>query len=162
MQFVTLDTGFKGAMVLFEGTRPLDALTFYKIGNGINISEVSQTLEKWKPERVFIEIFPPQPYQGVKATSSQWKVIGQLDAICQLQTEVEYIYVSTWTSFTKRLSLNPLQKNKQISQELTHAYFSQFSEPYKKRKLYHDGIADCLCLSLYVNRDHYVDDIISI
>jgi hypothetical protein len=165
MRFVTLDTGYKGAMVLFDIVEPLgeiqpiEAFEFKKLGVGINIHEIKDKLQLWNPETIYIEIFPPQPYQGVKQTSSQWRVIGQLETLCQLCCWVEYIYVATWTAFTKRLSTSP-SANKQISQELVDRYFMDFAKPYKKRKLYHDGIADCLAMGLYVLRDNYLDDLL--
>jgi len=160
MKYVTLDTGFKGAMILWQDTTPIEAFLFKKVGTGINIREVADKLIDWNPGKIYIEIFPPQPYQGVGQTSAQWRVIGQLDSICMLFCDViEYIYVATWTSFTKRLSANPSQPNKKISQELCLKYFYDFSVEYKKIKLVHDGVADCLTIGIYVNRDDYIDDL---
>ncbi len=160
MIYVTLDTGFKGAMVLWQDATPIDAMVFKKVGKGINIREVSDKLLEWNPEKIYIEIFPPQPYQGVGQTSAQWRVIGQLDSICTMFCDfIEYIYVATWTSFTKRLSADPTQKNKTISQELSFKYFPEFSLRYRKTKLVHDGIADCLVIGIYVNRDDYINDL---
>jgi len=160
MKYITLDTGYKGGMVLWLGGQPLAGFAFKQIGTGINIDDVHLKLREWKPEKIYIEIFPPMPMQGVKSTSAQWRVIGQLETLCQLYADVvEYIYVATWTSFTKRLSVNPNQQNKKISQELTRKYFSEFAAPWKKTKLFHDGIADCLALGIYVNRDEYINDL---
>ncbi len=160
MKYITLDTGFKGGMVLFDNHLPIDAFAFHKVGKGINLHEVDEKIDEWNPDVIYIEIFPPQPYQGVSTTAAQWRVIGALETICQLNcTRVEYIYVATWTSFTKRLSHTPGLPNKKISQELTARYFSKFAESWKKRKLYHDGIADCLAIGIYINRDEYLNDI---
>jgi hypothetical protein len=160
MKYCIIDTGFKGSIVLFEDAVPIDAFLFKKIGSGINIREASDKILEWIPEKVYIEIFPAQPYQGVSTTAAQWRVIGQIDAICMMFCDViEYIYVATWTSFTKRLSLDPNQPNKNISQELSWKYYPEFSLIYKKTKLIHDGVADCLTIGLYVNRDEYLEDL---
>ena len=160
MRFVTLDTGYKGGMVLFVDNRPVEGFLFSKVGKGINLHEIDHQLKIWKPGRVFIEIFPPQPYQGVTTTASQWRVVGSLETLCQLNcTTVEYIYVATWTAFAKRLSMIPSQPNKKISQELTERFFPEFAKQFKKRKNYNDAIADCLAMATYVLRDNFIDEI---
>lgn len=166
MRFVTLDTGFKGAMVLFDiveplgEAQPIEAFAFKKVGVGVNIGEIQDKIHLWCPQTVYIEIFPPQPYQGVDQTSKQWRVIGQLETVCRLYCRVEYVYVATWTAFTKRLSKGRNLPNKAISQELVDRYHQEFAKPFKKRKLYHDGVADCLAMGLYVLRDQYIDDLV--
>ena len=160
MKYVTLDTGLKGAAVLWEDARPIEGYAFKQKGVGIDVRELCDILLEWCPDRIIIEIFPPQPYQGVAQTSKQWRVIGQIEAVCSIYCdEIEYVYVATWTSFTKRLSVNPTLQNKKISQELTAKYFPEFAAKYMKRKLFHDGIADCLCIGIYINRDDYIDDL---
>ena len=131
MKYVTLDTGYKGSAILWEDTRPIEAFLFKKVGKGINVREFADTLIEWSPERIMVEIFPARPMQGVTQTSNQWRVIGQIESVCIMFCDyVEYIYVASWTSFTRRLSDNPEQEHKKISQELAKKYFPDFTLPY--------------------------------
>ena len=42
MKYVTIDTGLKGAMILFEYFEPIDALLFKRMGQGIDPFEVAE------------------------------------------------------------------------------------------------------------------------
>lgn len=162
MRYITLDTGKKGAMVLFEDGKPLEALAFEAMGRGVDVYEIEIALMDWQPEIAYIELITPRPGQSAKSTFTQGYVCGQCEAIAQLAAipEIEYIPPQRWTNFTKRLSPRPEQTSKQIAQELTAKFYSKFAAPYKSKrghKLYHDGIADCLCINMYIQRDKFID-----
>ena len=159
MRYITLDTGVNGAMVLFEMFEPVEALPFTRMGRGINPFEVDHYMKKWEADRIFIESITPRPYQGAKSTATQFLVIGQCHTLAQLNHQtVEYIFPQTWSSFTKRLSKDPTQKQKKIAQELAKRFFSDFCKPWTNRSNnIHDGIADCLGIHMYIERDTYVD-----
>jgi hypothetical protein len=160
---VTLDTGVKGAMVLFENGQPIEGHTFVRMGQGIDPFRIVQALKRWRADNIYIEAISARPYQGVKATATQFFIVGQCHTIAQLNFEtVEYINPRTWSSFTKRLSVTPAATSKEIAQELGYKYYADFSSKYasKRNKIIHDGIADCLAINLYINRDIYVDDVI--
>jgi hypothetical protein len=159
-RYLTLDTGAKGAMILWEDAIPVEGLVFKKLGKGVDVRAICDQILEWCPEIIYIEHFPPRPMQGVISTSSQWRTFGQIESVCKLYCDhVEYIWVASWTSFTKRLSVDPQLPMKTIAQELTAKYFPEFAAPYKKRKLYQDGISDCLGIGIYINRDDYIDDL---
>lgn len=163
MRYVTLDTGLSGAMILFHDGIPKEALTFRRMGMGINSFDVARQLKLWKPEKIYVEEITVMPQQGAKSTATQFFVVGQCHTLAQLNCgHVEYIHPRTWSSFTKRLSVNPHNPSKVIAQELAPRFFPQFVQQFKAKrgKKFHDGITDCLCIDLYVNRDRYVDQII--
>ena len=163
MKYVTIDTGLKGAMVLVDFFEPVDALTFKRMGQGIDSFEVAEKLKEWKPDRIYIEAISARPNQSTKATFTQALVYGQTHSIAQLHCEyLEYIYPQTWTAFTKRLSDQPNRPSKEIAAELAVRFFPEFCQPYftPRSKKIHDGIADALCLHIYVNRDEYLSSLV--
>jgi len=161
LRYITLDTGRKGAMVLFEGGKPIDALPFKNQGQGIDTFHVARKLYEWKPEIAYVEKITARPGQGAKATFTQGFIVGQCHALAHLYCQlVEYITPQRWTSFTKRLSVSPTNPSKTIAQELTKKFYSDYAKQFKSKrghKLYHDGVADCLCINLYIERDKYID-----
>lgn len=162
MKYVTIDTGLKGAMILFEFFEPIDALTFERMGQGIDSFKVAAKLKEWQPDRIYIEAISARPNQSAKATFTQALVYGQTHSIAQLHCDfLEYIYPQTWSAFTKRLSHNP-GKSKEIAAELAVKFFPDFCQPYftPRSKKIHDGIADALCLHIYVNRDEYLSSLV--
>ena len=162
MKYVTIDTGLKGAMVLFELFEPADSLTFKKMGQGIDSFEVAEKLKEWKPDRIYVEQISARPKQSAKSTFTQAFVVGQCHTLSQLHCDyVEYIYPQTWSSFTKRLSHDQNRPSKDIAQELALKFYPEFCQPYltPRSKKVHDGIADALCLHMYVNRDAFLSSI---
>lgn len=161
IKYITLDTGIKGAMVLFENGKPVEALGFKRQGQGIDIHHAAAKLYQWHTDLIYIEAITARPGQGAKATFTQGLVVGQCDALAKLYCKtIEHIYPQTWTSFTKRLSTSPGNPSKVIAQELTGTHFFEFAAQHKSKrghKKYHDGIADCLCISIYIERDSYID-----
>ena len=163
MKYVTLDTGLKGAMVLFEYFEPVDSLAFEKMGQGVDSFKIAEKLREWEPDRIYIEQITARPKQSAKATATQFFVVGQCHTLAQIHCDhVEYIYPQTWTSFTKRLSHSQGEPSKVIAQELAMKFYPEFCKPYltpRSRKV-HDGIADCLCIHMYVHRDHYISSLV--
>ena len=160
--YIVVDTGKKGAMVLFNDKgQPLESLAFQVMGRGIDSFMLEQRLQWWLPNRAYVEEVFSRPCQNSKSTFTQGFVAGQVHSIAQLYVpKVEYIPPQRWTNFTKRLSPRPEQTSKQIAQELTEKFYSMFAAPYKSRrgyKLYHDGIADCLCINMFIQRDYFMD-----
>lgn len=158
-RIVTIDTGLKGAMVFFEGGKPVEAVSFKKLGKGINPTPVVAALERWQPEEIVIEEVTVRPGQAARATFTQGIVVGQLHTIALIACkEVEYIYPQTWCSFVKRLSDNPGRPSKEIMQEVIPKFFRPFLEEYRtpRMKKWPDGICDCLGLWIYINRDNYL------
>jgi len=156
-----MDTGLKGAMILWDYYLPIDSLCFERMGSGIDSFKVAEKLKEWNPDRMYVEQISPRPNQSAKATFTQAFVVGQCHTLSQLHCEyVEYIYPQTWTAFTKRLSETPTAKSKVIAQELAPKFFPEMAESYRSKrghKIVHDGIADALCLNLYVQRDLYLE-----
>jgi len=159
--YVILDTGQKGAMILYDDLGPVEGFVFKKVGHGINLHDIDKKLKEWKPEKIYVERIGVRPRQGAQQTATQFTIVGQCYALCELNcSEVEYIYPQTWTAFTKRLVENSERPSKEIAQELTRKYYPDYAQKYFKVKLYHDGIADCLAMNLYIQRDIYLDDIL--
>jgi hypothetical protein len=132
-------------------------LRFEKQGKGIDSFEVAEFLAKHSPDKIFVEEIPAMPRQGVKSLATQWFVVGQCHTLATLYCEhVEYIPASRWTSFTKRLAPIPGKTSKEVARELAIRFFPDFSKRFTKRKL-HDGIADCLCILMYIDRDKFID-----
>lgn len=159
MKYVTIDTGLKGAMVLFDFFEPIDALTFERMGQGIDSFKVNDKLKEWKPDRIYIEQISARPNQNAKATFTQALVYGQTHSMAQLNCEfLEYIYPQTWSAFTKRLSHDQHRPSKEIAAELAVKFYPEFCQPYltPRSKKVHDGLADALCLHMYVHRDHFI------
>ena len=165
MKYVSLDTGLRGAMVLFEETTPVDGLTFERNGRGLLLHPIIDTLLSWKPDKIYIEGIPAMPNQSVKATATQWYVFGQCETLSEIYAEeMEIIPVQRWTSFTKRLTPYPHNPSKIIAQELSNKFYPDFSKDFLGRKYrgqrkLHDGIADCLCMNMYIQRDIFLDQI---
>jgi len=163
MKYVTLDTGLNGAMILYRDAKPVDGLVFEKMGRGINLPPIIEKLNKWKPEIIYIEGIPTMPHQGVKQTATQWFVFGQCETIAELYSpKQEIIPAIRWASFTKKLSINPSNPSKVIAQELVEKFYPSFIENFRLRKYrgvrkVHDGIADCLCINMYIARDNFLD-----
>ena len=159
--YAIIDTGQKGAMILYDDLGPVEGFVFKKVGHGVNLHDIDEKLKQWKPNKIYVERIGVRPLQGARQTATQFLVVGQCYALCELNcSEVEYIYPQTWTAFTKRLVKNSHQPSKDIAQELTRRYYPSFAQQYFKRKLYHDGIADCLAINLYIQRDIYLEDIL--
>lgn len=163
MSYVTLDTGLKGAMVLFDNDGvPAAGLRFKKTKMGIDIFEVQSALRVWSPNKIYIERVMGRPRQSSTATFTQGIVFGQLSAIASVWcAHVEYIWAVQWTGFTKRLSVDPTQESKVIAQELVEKHYPRFADNYRGKinKKCHDGIADCLCINIYLERDKYLDNL---
>jgi hypothetical protein len=160
MRIAYIDPGYKGAAVLFEGSKPLDAFKFIKEGKNINVQQIELVLISWQVEKVYLENIMPRPLQSATSTFYQGVAFGAALTVSQLCcVPVELIPPQTWTAFTKRLSRAPQRTSKEIAQELTKRFFHDFASAYKSKraKKYHDGIADCLCIQIYVNRDSYLD-----
>ena len=161
MSYAVIDTGAKGAMILFDDLGVIDSLVFERMGQGINSFKVAEKLQEWRPQQIYVEQISARPNQSAVATFTQAFIVGQLHTLSQLHCDyVEYIYPQTWTSFTKRLSSKPNRPSKEIAQELAAKFYSKESEQYRSKrgkKLIHDGIADVLCINLYIRRDDYLD-----
>jgi hypothetical protein len=158
-RIVTLDTGLRGAMVYFEDGVPIEAVSFKKMGKGIDPKPVVEALERWEPDRIVIEEVTVRPGQAARSTFTQGIVVGQLHQIALMACDnVEYIYPQTWCSFVKRLSLDPVRHSKDIMQEVIPKYFREFLERYRTPRMrkWPDGICDCLGLWIYLNRDDYL------
>ena len=163
MDYVTIDTGLNGAMVGFKNGKPMEGLTFQRLGLGIASHPILELLEKWQPSTIYIEGIPAMPKQSVKSTATQWFVFGQCFTLAEMHSErLEIVPAIRWAGFTKRLSATPNNPSKAIAQELVNKFYADFAEPYRLRRYkgvrkVHDGIADCLCLNMYVQRDIFVD-----
>ncbi len=161
-RIVTLDTGLKGAMVIFVDGVPREAVSFKKLGIGIDPLPVVDALKRWKPGRIVIERVTVRPGQAAKSTFTQGIVVGQLHQIALMACkDVEYIYPQTWCSFVKRLSAHPYRSSKDIMQEVIPKFFEEFLSRYRtpRMKKWPDGICDCLGLWIYLNRDDYLSHI---
>jgi len=160
LKFAIIDTGIKGAIIIAQNGEPVDALRFERQGQGIDSFEVAQFLTRHSPRKIYIEQVPAMPRQGVKSTATQWFVVGQCHTLATLYSEhVEYIPASRWSAFTKRLSPIKNKTSKEVARDLAIQFFPTFSKKFTKRKL-HDGVADCLCILMYIERDKFVDFLI--
>jgi hypothetical protein len=149
-------------MVLFVDGEPREAVTFKKLGKGINPVPVLEALDRWKPHRIVIEEISVRPGQAAKATFTQGVVVGQLHQIAlSVCDDVEYIYPQTWCSFVKKLSAQPYRPSKDIMQEVIPKFFGEFLSRYRtpRMKKWPDGICDCLGLWIYIDRDNYLSHI---
>ena len=160
--FLTLDPGKKGAVVLFQGRVPIEGYVMESQEKGIDSAALLAKLTEWDVlygiEMTWLECITPRPGQSAQATATQFFVLGQTVAALRIsKLPFTEVYPQTWTSFTKRLLPGFTGDSKALQQWLAPNYFKAFAESYRKRKLIQDGIADCLGISLWVNRDYYVD-----
>ena len=164
MSYVVIDPGKTGAAVLLEGCQPIHAYAMRSQSFGIDVGDLREELLSWHHlygwEEVWLEMPTPRPKQGCHQTAVQFYIVGQtMAAIYGVGSSIHEVNPSTWTAFTKRLSHNPGADAKKQAQELCHRYFPEFVKDWVPKTKIHDGVADCLAISLYVNRDTYVDDI---
>lgn len=164
MSHVIIDPGKNGAALVAEGCIPLDAYLLKPLRYGIDVADLREKLSEWQGlygwRDIYVEVPPPRPHQGVHQTAVQFFIIGQIDSSLYGIGETLYeINPSTWTAFTKRLSSTPGAKAKVQAQELCRRYYPEFIQEWIPKTKIHDGVADCLAMLLYVNRDTYVDDI---
>jgi len=161
--YLTLDPGKKGAAVLFQGRVPIEGYVMEAQETGIDSAALLAKLTEWDTlysvDMVWLECITPRPGQSAQATATQFFVLGQTVACLRLAgLTFKEVYPQTWTSFTKRLLPGFVGDSKALQQKLAPNHFRNFAEPFRKRKLIQDGIADCLGISLWVNRDYYVDN----
>ena len=163
MKYLCLDTGLDGAILFCEKSEPVDALRFTREGRGLFLPPIVEFIKERKPDKIYMEGILIKPGQSSKALATQWLVYGQCQTIAQLFCdEVEVVPAIRWTSFTKRLSSNPSQPSKVCMQEIAERFFGEWADSYRLRKFrghrkIHDGVADCLGLHCYVERDKFVD-----
>ncbi len=153
---VTLDSGAKGALVLWRDNNPLEAHLLKREGRGINYQETLSTLQIWKPDTIYFELIQVRPNQSATATFTQAYIVGQLEMICDMACEdVQFIHPATWTSYIKaRMKARKDEKSKDVMQTMAEVFYSSFAEDYRSKrgkKLIHDGVADCLGLGLYTH-----------
>lgn len=161
---MVIDPGKTGAAVILEGCQPLEGYAMQSQNFGIDVGSLRDTLLEWQGlygwEDVWLEMPTPRPRQGCHQTAVQFYIVGQtIASLYGIGTTVYELNPSTWTAFTKRLSRDPGADSKKQAQELCHRYFPEFARGWIPKTKIHDGVADCLAISLYVNRDTYVDDI---
>lgn len=163
MKYCCLDTGLEGALLLCENGRPIEALRFEREGRGLKLNPIVEFLNTHKPDKTYLEGILIKPGQSSKALATQWLVYGQCQTLAQLYSkELEIVPAIRWTSFTKRLSRTPHLQSKVAMQEIAERFFPRWADPYRRRKFrgvrkIHDGVADCLGMHIYVERDFYAD-----
>lgn len=165
MNYCVIDTGLKGAVLFCKNGKPYEALTLKRDGRGINVHELAEKFSEWRPEVIYVEGILTKPGQSITATATQYLVFGQLQGIAQMfaRQYVEIIPAQRWSAFTKKFSANPYNPSKVIAQELSQLFFPSFVEDYRTRahkgvRKVHDGVADALCLHVYIERDFYLDE----
>lgn len=162
-----IDPGLNGAIVYFEENRPIALLQFKESVHGIYVNPVAAFIEHYKPQVIYIEEPPKVPNQSVKSTARQWFILGQVATAAETYCErVEFLLVRSWSSFCARLSTEPIKKGKQIpkklSKELAKKYFPEVVEKVTgPRGGIHDGVTDCLCMQIYLDRDKYIGDLVA-
>ncbi len=159
MRILYIDPGYRGAAILFIDDKPVEAYCFTKEGKNIDVIAFESVLWSLSPDKIYLEHIGPRPGQHASSTFYQGLAYGSTLTMCQINCRsVELIWPQTWTSFTKRLSTDPKRTSKEIAQELTRKFYPKFAEIYKSKraKKFHDGIADALCIQIYVNRDQYL------
>lgn len=164
MSYVVIDPGKTGAAVILEGCQPMDAYAMKSQNFGIDVGDFKERLTEWHAlygwEDVWLEMPTPRPNQGCHQTAVQFYIVGQtIASLYGIGTTVHEVNPSTWTAFTNRLSLYPGTDSKKQVQGLCRRYFPEFIRDWIPKTKIHDGVADCLAISLYVNRDTYADDI---
>ena len=164
MRYVIIDTGLKGACVVFEDRNgaptPIDHYFFETWEDGIDPVKFATQLKEWNARHFYIEKPPTMPNQAVTTTFKQAYVIAQTYSTILLTVEnpvIHDFYPITWVSHARRhLHRSELNlDNKKAMQKLAPRNFPAFMSQFKKRTLYHDGIADCIGMLFYVKRGHF-------
>lgn len=165
-RYVVIDTGLDGCALLVEKQEngspvPLDHFLFKEAGwrDGIDPRAFEYVLSKWNVETFHVERVPIIPH-NTKTLAKQFFIIGQIWSIIMFSNEnvvINDFYPKTWQSHTRR-HLRPSEANlasKKQSQIISKLYFPEFFESNKKRSNIHDGLADCLSMLLYVEREYF-------
>lgn len=160
---VSIDTGKKGAAVLWRGNEPLDVYLFEEWEDGIDSNAFDRQLSTWRQHwgslSFAIERVPTLPNQSVKTTAKQFTAVGQTYAICMIHTIDPIIdfYPMTWVSLAKKLS-EPQSRSlaaKKLTQIIAKRMFPEICKKHTKRVKCHDGVVDALMIGVYAKRDHF-------
>lgn len=155
--FITLDPGANGAALLFVKRKPRLAFYLEKTSEG---TTCPKSLYDWiqgyclDVEAIFVEVPNPFRKQSIVSGSRQFTNIGIAIGVCELfDVPVERINPVDWTNWLK--SLYPkgfLDKPKALSRYHAATECPEFAEKNIKprAKYLHDGLADCLCLGLFL------------
>ena len=164
MRYVIIDTGLKGAAVLFEDKNgiptPIDHYFFETWEDGIDPLHFAKNLKEWNAREFHIEKVAAIPNQAITSTFKQAYVIGQIYSTIMLVSEnavINDFYSITWASHARRhLNLSEANlENKKAMQKLAPRWFPEFMAKFKKRKLYNDAVSDCIGMLFYVRRSHF-------
>lgn len=164
MRFAIIDTGLKGACVIFEEVdgvpNPVDYYLFKSWDDGIDCVDFAAHIKIWNVRHFFIEKPAAMPNQSSTNTWKQAYSVAQTTCSILLSVEnavIHDFYPITWVSHARR-HLKPLERHlesKKAMQSLAPRMFPKFMAKFKKRTLYHDGIADCIGMLFYVKRSYY-------
>ena len=166
MRYVIIDTGLKGACVVFEDVNgvptPIDYYLFEESNweDGIDPIEFARNLKEWGAREFHIEKPPTMPNQAITTTWKQAYVVGQIYSTIMLEVPratIHDFYPIKWVSHArKHLEASELNlDNKKAMQKLAPRQYPNFMAQFKKRLRYHDGIADCIGMAFYVRRDYF-------
>ena len=164
MRYVIIDTGLKGAAVLFEDKNgiptPIDHYFFETWEDGIDPLHFAKNLQEWNAREFHIEQPPTMPNQAITTTWKQAFVVAQIYTTIMLEVEnavLHDFYPITWVSHArKHLNLSEANlENKKAMQKLAPRWFPEFMAKFKKRTLYNDAVADCIGMLFYVRRSHF-------
>jgi hypothetical protein len=150
--FIFVDTGLKGAAVLFRETLPLRAFRLKKNikGRGIQLQPFIEFLKGLPTGTIPIIEDPPKVQRSLTTTSTQYIVVGQIISAIEteLTPEMEWINANSWIAMVRRLYKGRRFKdNKERS--ICYAMESYPHWVPEGVDKIHDGIADCLCMASY-------------
>ena len=157
-----IDTGKSGASVLFDGVEPVEAFLFSDAGDkGIDVTafyDFLQAVSVFSPE-VYLESIQAVSKPGYRTHPMQLIVVGQILACLYLHgLEPRLVAPAAWVPAVRRVCIRRFKTDgpaKHLSQIVAKYIFPDFAGPYFGRKYYHDGVADCLAISLWVNSLYY-------
>ena len=162
-----IDPGLKGAAVLFDDVRPVSSFCFSVGFSGIDIYKFNDFIEgiyKSYPEcRVYIEKIDPFPGQNIKTSTRQFFVLGQTYAIVERYFNTVYkVPPQSWTPYLKKFCLRNFQfigKSKEVAQVVSRQCFPEFAHLHIPKRGFkvHDGVADCLSISIWLNKLYWTD-----
>lgn len=150
--FLFVDTGLKGATVLFAESQPLRAFRLKKNiqGRGILLQPFIEFLKGLPTNTIVIIEDPPKVQRSLTTTSTQYIVVGQIISAIEIEVrpDFEWINANNWIAQVRRFYKGVRFKdNKERSIAFAMKHYPKWV-PEGVQKI-HDGIADCLCMAYY-------------
>jgi len=143
-----IDPGHKGALVLLDGSTPLQVERMPSTPKvGLDLAQVRDWLEAWRPDHTVVERAQAMPGQGVSSIASYLRDYGALLGIlCALRLPHETVHPSTWhAQLVGKRGGDPKARALEVVRQ--RLPLLQLVPP--RCRVPHDGIVDAACLALW-------------